>query len=54
MFRAIEEAENIECDMDDFRIGLAAMWHELNQRLQAEGVDPTDEDVLNELADETD
>jgi len=37
---AIEEAEQLDCPLDEFRVGLAEMWHVINYRCEAEDVDP--------------
>jgi hypothetical protein len=37
---AIEAAEQLDCTLGEFRVGLAEMWHVINERCQVEDVDP--------------
>jgi hypothetical protein len=50
--KAIDDAEAVDCDPEEFQVGLALMWHKLDERLELEGIDPRDEEVLTALNDE--
>ena len=45
----MEKAENVQCDVEDFQLGLVVMWHCIKERLDMEDIDPTDPDVLEQL-----
>lgn len=45
--KAIEEAEAVDCPMEEFRLGLGLMWHVLKERLEVEDVSPIDPEVLD-------
>jgi len=49
--QAIASAENVECDVAEFHVGLAIIWHEVQERCEMEGVDPHAPDVLAALDD---
>ena len=44
--QAIASAENVECDEDAFKMGLAVMWHTLNGRVGLEDIDLQSSEVL--------
>lgn len=44
--QAIEGAEMLDCPPEEFRTGLACMFHEIKERLNMEGIDPLDPKVL--------
>lgn len=37
---AIGEAEQVQCSVQEFKVGLAEMWHVINERCEHEDVDP--------------
>jgi hypothetical protein len=37
---AISEAERIDCPVAEFRLGLAEMWHVIQERCEVEDIDP--------------
>ena len=47
--QAIDSAENVECDGHEFKVGLALMYHTLRERLELEGIDPQDTEMLEEM-----
>lgn len=46
---AISDAEGVNASIEEFRLGLANMWHILNERIQLEGIDPRSSAVLNAI-----
>lgn len=51
--RAIRDAEAIDCPMEEFQRGLVTIWHEINERLEMEEINPRDPSVLERLEDDT-
>ena len=47
--RAIQNAEEVDCSSEVFKVGLAVMYHELKERLECEDIDPQDEEVLDQM-----
>jgi hypothetical protein len=48
---AIEAAEAVDCEVGEFKVGLANMWHALNDRCEAEDIDPREMAKQGELED---
>jgi hypothetical protein len=48
---AIEAAEAVDCEVGEFKQGLAHMWHALNERCEAEEIDPVQMAKDGELGD---
>lgn len=46
--KALREADRYPVDRATFERGLVTMWHEINDRLEAEGINPRDPDMLSE------
>jgi hypothetical protein len=49
---AIEAAEGVDCELGEFKQGLAEMWHILNERCETEDIDPVQMAKNGELEDE--
>lgn len=49
--QALASAENVPCDVDEYHVGLAILWHEINERCESEGVNPRDPDMLAQMDD---
>lgn len=47
--QAIAAAEEVDCSEDDFKLGLALMYHTLKERLNVEDIDPADHEVLEKI-----
>lgn len=47
--QAISSAEEVDCPPEDFKVGLALMYHTLKERLSLEDIDPEDEEVLEKI-----
>jgi hypothetical protein len=47
--QAIASAENVECDGDEFKLGLCSMLHTLRARIELEGINPEDPEVLERV-----
>jgi hypothetical protein len=41
----ITRAESVECEVEDFHVGLIILYNAIRNRLEAEEVDPDDEDL---------
>ena len=48
---AIEAAEGVDCEVGEFKRGLANMWHALNDRCEMEDIDPREMAHQGELED---
>lgn len=49
---AISAAEAVDCEVGEFKRGLANMWHVLNDRCESEDIDPREMAKRGELEDE--
>lgn len=47
--KAIQRAEEVDCSSEEFKVGLAVMYHELKERLEVEDIDPSDQEVLEQM-----
>jgi len=47
--KAIKDAEEVDCSMDEFKLGLVLMFHAVKERMEVEDIDPTDPDILEQV-----
>lgn len=52
--KAIAEADQVECSKSTYQRGLVAMLETLREAIEAEGIDPTDPEYLDDSDDDGD